>query len=119
MAQKFIFKAEEASRVVSWPCKLSVPVGPGKFEEQEIVARFRLVPPERMADALKVQNMMGANGDVLQLKECLVGFEGLKKEDGSSVDDETALAVMLSLPYAVRGLAAGYWDMVQGRLPKN
>ncbi len=119
MVQKFVFKAAEAERIVAWPCKITIPVGPGKIEEQEIVARFKLVSPERMADVLKPVNLMGSNGDLLQLKECLVGFDGLKDEAGNSVSDDVAVPLMLSLPYAVRGLSRGYWEMVEGRLPKN
>lgn len=118
MAQKFVFKAAEAERVVSWTVRIAVPIGPGKVEDQEIVARYRLVPDDRMADVVKT-NVLGLSGDLAQLKECLVGFEDLKDENGNSVPDEKSVPLMLSLPYAVRALARGYWEMVQGRLSKN
>lgn len=119
MVAKFVFKTAEAERVVAWDVKIGVPVGPGKVEEQEIRARYRLVAPEHMAEVLRVTNLMGQNGDVLQLKECLVGFADLKDENGNAVNDDDAIKLVLSLPYAVRALARGYWEMVEGRLPKN
>ena len=116
---KFVFQKDEPNRIVAWPVRIGVPKDGGAVEEQTVTARYRLVAPQRMGDVLKPSNMMGANGDVLQLQECLVGFEDLKDASGNAVTDDIAVPLFLSLPYAVRGLARGYWEMIEGRLPKN
>lgn len=108
MTTKYVFRKAAEPRVVTWPCKVNVPQPGGVLEEQTLNATFRLVDPARMAEAVKPTNLIGNNGDLLQLKECLVSVEG--------PDD---LADVYADPVAVRALAAGYWDMLAGRLPKN
>jgi hypothetical protein len=105
---KFVFRKAGEARTVAWPCKATLPIDGGKIEEQTILATFRLVEPSRMAEVLKPGNLMGQNGDVLQLRECLVSVEG--------ADD---LADVFADPIAVSALARGYWDMIAGRLAKN
>jgi hypothetical protein len=85
-----------------------VPVDAGKTEEQTINATYRLVDPSKMAQAVAAPNLMGQNGDVLQLRECLDSVEGVESLDDVYAD-----------PIAVSALARGYWEMLKGRLPKN
>jgi len=114
---KFVFRTEDANRIIAWPCKITVPQSGGTVEEQEVTARFRLLSGERTAEIAK--NAGAMQGDASILKECLVGFVDLKNESGQDVSDSDALGVLTKLPYAVAGLMRGYFDMLAGRLPKN
>ena len=119
MAAKFVFKKNEPARTVAWPVTIAVPQPAGAVEQQTITARYKMVDPEVMADALTPMKMMGKSADLLQLDLCLAGFDDFKDENGNAVSDEEARAVLLKLPYVVRGLARGYFEMIEGRLPKN
>jgi hypothetical protein len=117
---RFVFLANSETGTRAWPCKISVPLDGGKFEEQELKALFRVLPMSRVAEVLKPSvASLGQSGDVLLLKECLAGFEDLQDSSGARVPDDKAIPAMLEIPYVVIGLVRGYYDMVQGRLPKN
>ena len=105
---KYNFRKASEPRRIKWTVTAQVPVDGGKAEDQTIEATFILVDPTKMAQAVSAPNIIGQNGDVLQLKECLASVDG--------VDD---LADVYADPIAVSVLARGYWEMLKARLPKN
>ncbi|MGA7673549.1 MAG: hypothetical protein WCA78_00710 [Rhizomicrobium sp.] len=114
---KLVFKKADADRVITWPCTITVPLDGGGSQDQLVTAKFNFVSSERLAQLRATAT--GSNSDVDLLTECLVGFDGLKNEAGESVSDDDAKALFFSLPYAVMGLARGYYDMLSGRVAKN
>lgn len=106
---KYSFRKASEPRVVRWTVRANVPVDGGKVEEQTIDATYRLIAPADMAAATTSPgNLVGQNGDVLVLRQCLVSVEGAE-----SLDD------VFGDPVAVKALSAGYFEMLAGRLPKN
>src|SRR5947209_6047913 len=105
---KFVFRKAGEPRTVSWPCKISVPIDGGRFEEQTVNATFRLLDPNTLAEEMRPSTLIGQNADVAVLRKVLVSVEG-----GDDLDD------VLADPVAVLGMSRGYFDMVNGRLPKN
>jgi hypothetical protein len=108
---KFVFKSGEP-RLVAWPCTISVPLDGGARQEQSIVARFKVLAPEKIAE-------LAGNGDRALLDAVIDGFDELKNEAGKPVPDKEAKAALLALPYAIEGLLVGYGDMIGRRLSKN
>lgn len=120
----FVFKSDPGE--IAWPCTISVPLSGGERQDQIVTARFVVVSNERLDELVgtalsRLTPVEGASpqGDLPLLQEVLKGFNDLKNESGQSVGDETAKSALLALPYAVRGLARGYVEMIGLRPAKN
>jgi hypothetical protein len=120
---KLVFRSDDANRVISWPCTISVPQDNGERQDQLVTARFKLMASDEVQkyfDALaRLSEPKHPWGNVAFLQDALTGFEGLQDESGTEADNEAAKTLLLSLPYAVDGLVRGYFDMIGTRLPKN
>jgi len=121
----FVFK--DTPGVIVWPCKISVPLDGGGFQEQELKARFKVIDNDRFDElagtpvSRAIGNTEGVKkqGDRPLLEEVLVGFADFRNAGGAVVDDAVAIPAMLALPYAVAGLVRGYMEMVGLRAAKN
>jgi hypothetical protein len=118
-ATRFVLASTAATRVITWPCKIAVPLDDGQVEVQTVDAKFVVLPPEELARITSPIQAPGVDSDVEVLKKVLKGFQGLQDERKNTVPDDQAVALMLSLPYAVRGLVRGYLEMASGRVAGN
>lgn len=122
---ELIFEEDAADRVIEWPFTMAVPMKGGTVQLQTGTARFRLLADtenktngeQAAASFLSALRSERSNEDIV--RDAVVGFVGLKDKNGNAVDDDKAKALFLKLPYACIGLARGYFEMAQGRLPKN
>lgn len=135
-------RAEE--NVIEWPCAIQVPLNGGGFEEQQLTARFKVLPDERhdflypseLSVLAEVRSALEApppmppasdsetpaekpkrRGDEGLLDEALLGLVGVP---GAGALTEVDVAASLrKVPYIRDGLVRGYQEMIGRRVTKN
>ena len=114
-----VFVEDAPDRTILWPCIIPVPMNGGQVSEQEVTARFSVLPGDEHAKIVRQAAMDGTDMNVAVLTKVLRGFDALKNDAGETVPDDVAIATMMKRPYAVLGLIRGYMAMREGRVAKN
>jgi hypothetical protein len=129
------YKSATANEIV-WPCIIKVPLSGGVFQDQELKARFRVLPEERLeflypnpnsilalveaavqAQAAPVAETPLRRGDEGLLDLALVGLVDVPGADGKSEAD--VAQQLRGVPYIRDGLVRGYSEMIGRRVAKN
>jgi hypothetical protein len=118
---KYVFKKADpnALRTVIYPCTIRRAGNGGTVTELSIDVEFALIDPDVMAKATMPfsLNATGKDGDVVVYDLAVKGFPGLPGAEG--VPPADVIASVRSDPEAVKGIAAGYFRMIAGRVPGN
>lgn len=99
----------------SWKVIVRVPADGGKFDEQPFTATFKALRQDELNRLLQ-----SVNADYELARACLVGWEGIKGEDGKSVayNDEEA-ANLCAVPYVRTAVTETYLKALAGLPGKN
>ena len=102
-------------KTFKWPVEVEEPSNtkPGKFEKSEFTAIFKRV---KMSELEGVTDAESAS----LLKKVLVGWEGIKDEDGKDVaySDKTR-SQLFDDPYVLRAVINAYTESLLGAQAKN
>ena len=95
-----------------WQVKVKTPYK-GKFKEESFTAKFKNVGRKNFNELID-------GGDDHFVKTVLLGWSGIKDEDGNEIEfnDENFEAIIDNV-YIVQAVIAAYGESMQGALVKN
>lgn len=109
----FVLKKEAS---YYWPVKITSPSGDGKREVSSFDAEFKRLSQSRLTELLKDENAT----DVGFAKEVVVGWRGVKDEDGNDiVFSQAALDQALEFTGFASAISTAYLDSVSQVKRKN
>lgn len=98
-----------------WPVTAEVPRedGSGKTEKQKFKVRYTYLPVTQREEMLKKI----AEGDAGQIRDHVLGFEGIEDEDGPLGLE--ALDMLMDIPYYAMAINEGFINCQVGAAAKN
>ena len=112
----FILKRDDR---FSWPVSFDVPIDGGKFKRETFDAEFRRLSQSRLGEITK-QVRTEEVSDLDIAREVLVGWSGIKDDDGEDVPfSESAREQLLDVPMLATAIVAKYFESLQGAKAKN
>jgi hypothetical protein len=112
----FILKRDDR---FSWPVSFDVPIDGGKFKRETFDAEFRRLSQSRLDEIRELSRTEGVT-DPEVAREVLVGWSGIKDDDGEDVPfSESALEQLLDVPMLATAIVAKYFESLQGAKAKN
>ena len=109
MTVKFDFASLDEAFECAWPVTIPVPQPGGTIQPQEIVAIFKILPPDEATTAAEA---ITADKPYAWINAWWVGLEGEELTDALR-------AKMLGRPYVRTALTNAYQNFVQGIPAKN
>lgn len=102
-----------------WPVSFDVPIDGGKFKRETFDAEFRRLSQSRLSEITK-QVRSEEVSDLDIAREVLVGWAGIKDDDGEDVPfSESAREQLLDVPMLATAIVAKYFESLQGAKAKN
>lgn len=96
-----------------WPVAVEVPVDGGRFKKETFTAVFKKMSRATFSD-------LAEQSEDDLIAEILVGWEGVKDEDGEEVPySKAAQAELCDDPYVLRALINAYSESLGGAPAKN
>ena len=96
-----------------WPVAVEIPVDGGKFKKETFTAIFKRISRSEF-------NSLFAEGEDALVDAIVVGWTGIKDEDGEDLPfDDTTKAQLFDDPFVLKGLINAYADSFQGAPVKN
>lgn len=102
-----------------WPVSFDVPIDGGKFKRETFDAEFRRLNQSRINE-IHAQARADEVNDLDIAREVLVGWDGIKDDDGEDVPfSESAREQLLDVPMLASAIVAKYFESLQGAKTKN
>lgn len=96
-----------------WPVSVDVPVDGGKFKKETFTAIFKKMSRSAFNDLVE-------QGDDALIAEIVEGWEGIKDEDGDSIEYSSETRDQLfDDPYVLRAVINAYTESLLGAQAKN
>lgn len=103
----------------TWPVKYDAPRDGGKYDRHEFMAEFKRLPQSRL-DEIQKQAKDNAVNDGEFLDEILLGWSGIKDEQGEDVPfNEAARRIVLDLPGMRAAIVLAFFGSLEGAPRKN
>lgn len=100
-----------------WPVNVEIPKDGGKFEKFSFEAQFKQLPQSR------IKEVFGDSSEVKDVdfcKESMVGWKGVKDENGEDVPFSiSSLEEMLEMPSVAKNIVSAFVESIAGSKIKN
>lgn len=102
-----------------WPVSFDVPVDGGKFKRETFDGIFIRVSQSRLRELTDLVSS-GEVTDIDVAREVLVGWSGIKDDNGEDVPfSDEALEQLLDVPMLASAIVVKYFESLQGVKAKN
>lgn len=91
-----------------------IPVDGAGFDKQKMTAKYRIIEQD------EINSLIEGEDDDATLDRIFTGFEHVRDDSGTTIEDTEENRTMLrNIPYVRQAIIRGFFDMVSGGRRKN